>query len=126
MPRALVALSAALAVAVLGSCGGASKLPRGALRGDVVTLAANANGGLSYNKKTLRAKPGTITIVMTNMSPVEHNVTVANGSGVLGATPTFQGGQKALTLTLKAGTYTFYCSVPGHETAGMKGTLVVG
>ena len=26
---------------------------------------------------------------------------------------------------LKAGTYTFYCSVPGHEAAGMKGTLTV-
>jgi len=30
-----------------------------------------------------------------------------------------------LTLDLKAGTYTFYCSVPGHRQAGMHGTLVV-
>ena len=50
----------------------------------------------------------------------------ANSSGSnLGATPTFQGGSKTLTVTLKAGTYKFYCSVPGHRQAGMLGTLTV-
>ena len=66
-----------------------------------------------------------MTITMTNMSPLEHNVTIAEGSKVLGATPTFAGGTKAVTLNLKPGKYTFYCSVPGHRQAGMEGTLVV-
>ena len=44
---------------------------------------------------------------------------------MLGATPTFMGGTKTLKLTLKAGAYTFYCSVPGHRAAGMQGTLTV-
>ena len=59
------------------------------------------------------------------MSSLEHNVTVAEGSRVLGATPTFVGGSKTLTLKLKPGKYTFYCSVPGHRQAGMEGTLNV-
>ncbi|HXW58423.1 MAG TPA: plastocyanin/azurin family copper-binding protein [Solirubrobacteraceae bacterium] len=88
-------------------------------------LAANPSGQLSYNTKQLAAKAGTVTITMTNMSPLEHNVTVAKGSTVLGATPTFVGGTRTLTLTLKPGTYTFYCSVPGHRQAGMEGTLTV-
>jgi len=88
-------------------------------------LAANPGGELSYNTKTLSAKAGTVTITMANMSPVEHNVTIAEGSKVLGATPTFVGGSKTLTLKLKPGKYTFYCSVPGHRQAGMEGTLNV-
>jgi plastocyanin len=88
-------------------------------------LAANPGGELDYNTRQLTAKAGRVTIAMTNMSPLEHNVTVARGSTVLGATPTFQGGSKSLTLNLKPGTYTFYCSVPGHRAAGMEGTLTV-
>ncbi|HEY5045883.1 MAG TPA: plastocyanin/azurin family copper-binding protein [Solirubrobacteraceae bacterium] len=88
-------------------------------------LAANPAGQLSYNTKHLSAPAGAIAITMTNMSPLEHNVTVAQGSTVLGATPTFKGGAKTLTLNLKPGTYTFYCSVPGHRQAGMEGTLTV-
>jgi len=88
-------------------------------------LAANPTGLLSYNTKRLSAKAGSVTIEMTNNSPVEHNVTVARGGTVLGATPTFIKGTKSLTLTLKPGPYTFYCSVPGHRQAGMEGTLSV-
>jgi plastocyanin len=88
-------------------------------------LVANPDGELDYNAKQLAAKAGRVTITMTNMSPLEHNVTLAQGSKMLGATPTFQGGSKSLTLNLKPGTYTFYCSVPGHRAAGMEGTLTV-
>jgi uncharacterized cupredoxin-like copper-binding protein len=43
----------------------------------------------------------------------------------VGETPTFQGGSKTVSATLRAGTYKFYCSVPGHRQAGMEGTLTV-
>jgi plastocyanin len=90
-----------------------------------LALAADPGGQLAYDTKALSAKAGAVSIVMANMSPVEHNVTVAQGSKVLGATPTFVGSSKTLTLELKPGTYTFYCSVPGHKQAGMEGTLTV-
>jgi plastocyanin len=91
-----------------------------------LSLAANSEGQLKYNTSSLTAKAGTVAIDFTNMSPLSHNVTVESTSHtVVGATPTFQGGSKTLTLTLKPGTYKFYCSVPGHRMAGMEGTLTV-
>jgi len=95
-------------------------------QGSTVKLAANPSGQLSYNTKTLSARAGTVTISFTNSSPLEHNVTIAGKSGAnLGATPTFVGGTKALILKLSPGTYTFFCSVPGHRFAGMEGKLTV-
>jgi plastocyanin len=93
--------------------------------GTSLKLAADPGGLLSFDTKQLSAKAGTVTIAFTNAAPVEHNLTVAAGSAVAGATPTFTGGARTLTLKLKPGTYTFYCSVPGHRQAGMEGTLKV-
>jgi plastocyanin len=98
----------------------------GASGGSTLALAANPEGNLKFESSTLSAKAGKVTINFTNQASLEHNVTVASPSGsVLGATPTFQGGSKTLAVTLAAGTYKFYCSVPGHRQAGMEGTLVV-
>ncbi|HWD11638.1 MAG TPA: plastocyanin/azurin family copper-binding protein [Solirubrobacteraceae bacterium] len=96
-----------------------------AAHASALKLAADPGGQLSYNTKRLSAKAGGVTIAFTNASPLEHNLTIAQGSKVLGATPTFAGGVKSLKLTLKPGSYTFYCSVPGHRQAGMEGTLTV-
>jgi uncharacterized cupredoxin-like copper-binding protein len=86
---------------------------------------ADPEGQLRFTTKHLSAKAGTVTISFANTSPLEHNITIAQGTNVLGATPTFQGATKTLTLKLAPGTYTFYCSVPGHRAAGMEGTLTV-
>lgn len=94
--------------------------------GQTLSLASNSEGQLKYDTTSLTAKAGNVSINFTNMAPLSHNVTVASSSGaVLGATPTFQGGARTLSLTLKAGTYKFYCTVPGHRMAGMEGTLTV-
>jgi len=92
-----------------------------------IAIAANPSGSLAYDKKTLTAKAGKVTITMANMSPEGHNITIQKGSNgpVLGATPTFMGGTKSISVNLKAGTYTFFCSVPGHRAGGMVGTLTV-
>lgn len=91
-----------------------------------LSLEANPEGQLKYNTTSLSAKAGKVSIAFTNMASLGHNVTVASSSGaVVGATPTFQGGAKTLSLDLKPGTYKFFCSVPGHRAGGMEGTLTV-
>jgi plastocyanin len=86
---------------------------------------ADPEGQLKFTTKDLSAKTGTVTIGFANASPLPHNLTIAQGATALGATPTFQGGTKTLTLKLAPGTYVFYCSVPGHRQAGMEGKLTV-
>lgn len=88
-------------------------------------LAANPAGQLAYEPKQLSAKAGSVTVDFSNSSPVEHDVAIAQGTSVVGQTPVFTGGSKTLKITLKPGTYTFYCTVPGHRQAGMEGTLTV-
>jgi plastocyanin len=97
-----------------------------------LAVEASPNGELRYNEKELRTKAGTITFIFTNHSPIEHNLTIARpglpssaAGAVLGATPTFKGGSRELTLKLAPGTYVYYCSVPGHREAGMEGKLKV-
>jgi plastocyanin len=103
------------------SSSSSSTAPSGSL-----SLAANPEGQLAYNKKTLTASAGKVTIDFTNSSPLDHNMTIESSSHkIIGATPTFQGGTKPLTVELKPGTYKFFCSVPGHRMAGMEGTLTV-
>ena len=81
--------------------------------------------GLAFDKKTLSGSAGTVTISMKNDSALSHNVSI-EGNGVdKDGNTVGQGGTSKVTADLKAGTYTFYCSVDGHEAAGMKGTLTV-
>jgi len=132
----LAAMSAAVVTASqpakAGSQGASSSRPPAAAApaspaapASALKLAADPTGLLSYDTKQLSAKAGRVTITFTNAASLEHNVTIAQGSTQLGATPTFGGGARTLTLNLKPGTYTFYCSVPGHRQSGMEGTLHV-
>jgi plastocyanin len=70
----------------------------------------------------------TVSFGVVNDGPTPHNLTIRDDAGtVLGATPDLSQGEHAtLTLTLPAaGTYITFCSLPGHESLGLKGTLVV-
>jgi plastocyanin len=101
----------------------ATSAPAGA---STVSLEANKEGQLAYNTKSLTTKAGKVTVDFTNAAPLAHNVNIESSSGAtVGSTPTFTGGSKKLTVTLKPGTYKFFCSVPGHRQAGMEGTLTV-
>lgn len=92
-----------------------------------VLVVADPSGRLTSSSSWLTAQAGKVTIKLTNMSPLPHNLTIQQGSSgqVLAATSTFQRGAKTVTLDLKPGTYTFSCGVPGHPAAGMQGTLWV-
>jgi plastocyanin len=90
-----------------------------------LTLSADSSGQLKFDKSSLSAKAGNVTITMDNPSPVQHAIGI-QGSGVSKTGSTVgMGAKSTVTASLKPGTYTFYCPVDGHKQAGMKGTLTV-
>jgi plastocyanin len=109
-------------VAVVAACGVLAAA--GAASAATTLKISAASGALKYNKKTLTAKAGKVTIVMTNPSPLQHDVAI-KAAGAKKGKIVGKGGKSTAVATLKPGKYTFYCTVPGHAAAGMKGTLTV-
>jgi uncharacterized cupredoxin-like copper-binding protein len=92
-----------------------------------VKLAASPSA-LAYDTTSLSAKAGNVTIDFNNPNnSLGHDVCVQSSDGKeVGCSDVITGSSTTLDLSnLKAGKYTFFCSVPGHEAAGMKGTLTV-
>jgi plastocyanin len=126
----------ALAVTALGGCGGGddenpeepgggAPAPAPTGGGGTLQLKAVASGQLRFDPETLRADAGKVTLVMDNPATLPHNVAI-EGPGVDEVGEVVQkGGKSRVTATLRAGKYTFYCSVPGHREGGMVGTLTV-
>jgi plastocyanin len=130
-------LLAAIAVLAVAGCGGSDKKSTDSSSsssssntsassggGETVKLAADKSA-LKFDKSKLTAKAGKVSLVMSNPSGIPHAVAIkGNGVDVDGKT-VGNGETSTASADLKAGTYTFYCPVPGHEAAGMKGTLTV-
>jgi mono/diheme cytochrome c family protein len=93
-------------------------------KGGKLTIPADPTGALAFLFGKATAKPGKVTIDMPNQSPIQHDIAIegpVKGKGpVVG-----KGATSSFSTTLKAGNYTFLCTVPGHAAAGMKGTLTV-
>jgi len=89
---------------------------------NTLQIPADPNGQLAYGFKDAEAKAGKVTIESQNESSVPHNIALKGGpTGEI-----VQGGKTStITANLKPGRQTFFCSVPGHEQAGMTGTLTV-
>jgi uncharacterized cupredoxin-like copper-binding protein len=88
-----------------------------------VALAAVGVTGKEF-KFTLTTKTvrhGKVTFKLTNKGRLKHDFKIAGKK-----TPLIGPNKSAsITVTLKRGTYTYICTVPGHAAAGMKGKLKV-
>jgi uncharacterized cupredoxin-like copper-binding protein len=89
-----------------------------------VSIPTDPTGQLAYEVTEATAKAGKVTLLSKNASPVPHDISIKDGVNEQGKEVS-DGGTSKVTVDLKPGEYTFYCSVPGHEQGGMKGTLTV-
>lgn len=113
-------IAAGLVIAAVGAAGMATTASN-ARPAATYSLSADRSK-LKFNKSTIRAKAGRVTLRLSNPSRLPHNVGI-KGRGVsktIGRNKT-----ASYSTTLRKGTYTFYCGVGNHERAGMKGRLIV-
>ena len=87
-----------------------------------LTLAADPDGGPSFDQIYLTAPAGEITIRLVNESGVPHNVEIEGQDAV---SKTITEGSTKLTVMLEPGLYFFFCNIAGHRQAGMEGKLTV-
>ena len=69
----------------------------------------------------------TVTLAVTNDGPTVHNVKVRDQSGTVlfGSRDLREGESETVTSEVEPGSYVLFCSLPGHESLGIKGTLTV-
>jgi plastocyanin len=137
--RKLAVLASALVVAAIGlaACGGdddddsaadtaATTTQAGGGGGETLTVTADPGGALAYEEKSLSANAGQVTIEFDNPSTTDHDVTIEDDGGTeVAATDIITDSTATTDADLKAGSYTFFCSVDGHREAGMEGPLTV-
>jgi plastocyanin len=91
-----------------------------------VDISAPADGSLAFDQTDVTAQAGSVTINFSNPASLSHDVKIEDDSGAeLGGTDLVSGGDTSATVDLQPGSYTFFCSVPGHREGGMEGTLTV-
>lgn len=135
-PRFLL-LAGALSLLVTGAaCGGgdgdggedAAKAKNDVQSGNVSTaggadITATAKE-FSFDPKEIKVEAGkATTISLKNAGAVEHDITIDSPAFKLAVQPV-KAAEATLTMPT-AGSYTMYCSVPGHREAGMEGTVTV-
>ncbi|MBK5219425.1 MAG: cupredoxin domain-containing protein [Thermoleophilia bacterium] len=92
--------------------------------GGTIELAADESA-LAYDTDSLESSAGEVTIDFTNPSSIGHDVAIEKDGEEITATEVITQGEDSATAELEPGSYTFFCSVPGHREAGMEGTLTV-
>jgi plastocyanin len=144
MKKIAALLALALAAAALVACGGGGSTTttetgeagggaaaegggeKTAAGGATLKFEADPSGQLAYTTKEATAKAGKVTVEFDNPQPLPHDVSIEDSSGkTIGKTDVISESSATAVVNLKPGTYTFYCSVPGHRQAGMEGTLTV-
>jgi mono/diheme cytochrome c family protein len=92
-----------------------------------VEIDANPDGQLAYTVASASAPAGALEIDSRNASSVPHDIALESADGAeLGKGETVSGGGVSrVSVDLRAGRYTFFCTLPGHREAGMEGTLTV-
>jgi uncharacterized cupredoxin-like copper-binding protein len=124
----------AVAVAACGGGTGSPSTPSAASDAPAASAATGAATATAITERDFRFDTPDVTVAgspvslaVTNAGPTIHDLTIRDASGtVLGETEDLKtGASQTITVDLPTGSYTIFCSLPGHESLGLKGTLTV-
>jgi uncharacterized cupredoxin-like copper-binding protein len=90
-------------------------------------VEVKATDALKFEPATITVKSGTpVRLTLVNTGALEHDWVVDSLEGKRVEVDAQPKTSASVEFTATApGTYEFYCSIPGHREAGMKGSLVV-
>lgn len=91
----------------------------------VIDIPADPDGQLIYEFANAEAPPGALEMNSPNESNVDHNIALEGGGIDEVGEVVANGGVSTINVDVEPGSYTFYCSVPGHREGGMLGELTV-
>lgn len=127
----LAILASALALAACGGDdddGGEEAAQQEEVPAETTGAAGQADVSLSefeFDPADVTATAGS-TITLENVGSTEHDLRLREGGKDIGGTEVFGAGEsEELKVDFEPGKYEMFCSVPGHEDSGMKGTFTV-
>jgi uncharacterized cupredoxin-like copper-binding protein len=105
---------------------GPATLPSTLKTSQTISVTAAPGGQLKFEPNQLSAKTGLATINVT-VAGAGHTFTMQDPTTLFAQLSLNAAGSKVQGVAFfpKPGAYTFFCSVPGHEAAGMKGQITV-
>jgi plastocyanin len=93
-----------------------------------VEVTAEDSEGFRFVLSRPSVPAGKVVIEFVNHGQDEHNLNAVEDSekSVAGSLPdAASNAHLSLTVNLRRGSYTLFCSLPGHEAKGMRAMLVV-
>lgn len=94
----------------------------------LLEIPADPNGALAYTVSEATAPAGALQIDSRNESSVPHDIALqegTDGAELAKGETVSDGGVSRIEVDVRAGDYTFFCTLPGHREAGMEGRLTV-
>lgn len=94
----------------------------------LLEIPADPDGQLAYLVGSATAPAGPLEIASRNDSSIPHDIALQEGDDgpeIAKGETVQNGGVSRISVELRPGRYTFYCTLPGHREGGMVGTLIV-